>query len=347
MDKHEINVFTYNILTSSYCNPKTYPNVQPEFLEEKKRWKNISDMLTAQFKKNSIILLQEIPEKWRGKIEILSCKFSYKPFVRNYSHYYSGFMGVGILVPKCYDILRISYFRPCCLAKEICMPPKIIEDESNDNEDSEFSINPFTYISHLFNIFNYDHSPPLVECKKKETHEILSKRSNVQIMMILKNKEDIKKRRFAICTYHAPLILNDELTQYGSSICSIKTLFNFIDDLPVIFGGDFNFLPKSRSYNVFVGKSEIDAEYNPEYEPLKSAFVEIFGKEPKYTTKSEIKSNSWSPINSFEGTLDYIFYRNLKIKKCGIIFGGEYNTFMPNKYSPSDHLPLFATFNHE
>ena len=73
---------------------------------------------------------------------------------------------------------------------------------------------------------------------------------------------------------------------------------------------------------------------------IKSSYMDINNKEPKYTNK----------VSTFQGTLDYIFYTNvnghkLKCIDCNIIVTkdnkmGPY----PNQYWPSDHLALKTQF---
>lgn len=316
-------IFTYNILSSEYATPVSYPNISSSILNDNNRWKNVSQILTKEIKENSIILLQEVSERWKERIKVLTKKNNYKALITNYSNVYSGFMGNAMLIPNIYDIIKVEYIRPCSLSDEFCLSSQS-EDSEASEENSEDSDSE--------------------EYLEDSLYDIIGEKPNIQIMVILK----INYKSFAICTYHAPLILNDELSQLGSSICFLKAAYDFAKDLPLILAGDFNFLPTSNSYKLFEGKMTGIEEIN-KYEKLKSAYFEYNGFEPKYTTKFQIKYHFKNNINTFEGTLDYIFFKNVNLINCNIPlpFSNNFNkneVFLPNKENPSDHFPMCATF---
>jgi len=75
--------------------------------------------------------------------------------------------------------------------------------------------------------------------------------------------------------------------------------------------------------------------------PFKSAYSEVLGHEPKWTTKAM----------TFAGTLDYVFYRG-PIVACEVLAPpynneeeAERSNRIPSEHFPSDHLSLAARFN--
>ncbi|ETW45553.1 hypothetical protein PFNF135_00072 [Plasmodium falciparum NF135/5.C10] len=195
----------------------------------------------------------------------------------------------------------------------------------------------------------------------------LSKRKSIANMVIL---ELSKQTYLGICNCHIhwnPLYPDIKL--YHTYLI-IRDFYEFIQNtvqdipfIPLLLIGDFNSTPHidhkkedeiiqaSGVYELIttgrisknhahhparLRKSEAFYSY-PELKipPFKSVFKEINGKEPEFTNKTP----------SFEGCIDYIFYKELiPISTETIPRNLKDIKMLPNEHFPSDHIMLTSEF---
>ncbi|SPJ08163.1 carbon catabolite repressor protein 4, putative [Plasmodium sp. DRC-Itaito] len=240
----------------------------------------------------------------------------------------------------------------CCIAYKKCF--KLIEEKQFDTETSV-----------IRNLIKYS-SDSGCEIQDAFIRE-LSKRKSIANMVIL----ELSKQTFlGVCNchihwnplypdiklYHAYLIIRDFYE-------FIQNTFQNIPFIPLLLIGDFNSAPPidhkkkdeiiqaSGVYDLIttgrisknhahhparLRKSEAFYSY-PELEipPFKSVFKEINGKEPDFTNKT----------SSFEGCIDYIFYKELiPISTETIPRNLKDIKMLPNEHFPSDHVMLTSEF---
>jgi endonuclease/exonuclease/phosphatase family metal-dependent hydrolase len=147
------------------------------------------------------------------------------------------------------------------------------------------------------------------------------------------------KKTFKFYNYHLPIPKLNNLNQLIHTI-TIKNIMCKNNKLPIIWAGDFNITPFSNIYN-FIEKNTLISNIKniklPScYLNFQSSYKSFHGSEPLFTTHTKY----------FRNTLDYIFITNHF--KCIYSKILQFNHhIMPNKYNPSDHLPIisFLEFN--
>jgi endonuclease/exonuclease/phosphatase family metal-dependent hydrolase len=164
---------------------------------------------------------------------------------------------------------------------------------------------------------------------QEEIIDDLLKTNHFLIQLILKDTKP-----FIFYNYHLPVPKNESINQIIHAV-TLKKLMCNMKNYPIIWAGDFNIKPDSEIYN-FIKKNRITLKIkniefpdcNLEFE---SSYKSFHGSEPFMTTHTK----------NFRETLDYIFIT--KQFKCINSKVLQYNEeIMPNKYNPSDHLPLIS-----
>jgi endonuclease/exonuclease/phosphatase family metal-dependent hydrolase len=153
--------------------------------------------------------------------------------------------------------------------------------------------------------------------------------NNFLIELILKDTKP-----FIFYNYHFPVPKDNSFNQLINAII-LKKIMCKMRDYAIIWAGDFNIKPFSEIYN-FIEKNKLKRKIkniefpncNLEFE---SSYKSFHGSEPIMTTHTKY----------FKDTLDYIFITNdLKCINSKVL---QYNhEIMPNKYNPSDHMPLIS-----
>lgn len=312
MKDTKINFFTWNILTRSYFTASSYKDSDPENFDLEKRDNFIIDKLKDLMDENYIISLQEVDLTVWNKIALIFNKHNYQVYWSSYGNYMNDFMGVLLAWPK--DLYNTLDYKQC-------VPPS----QAKDLEPKEFLIN----------------SP----------WSIISKRWNWLLMAKL---EEIKsKKKIVVATYHAPLFSSSPDATLISTDLYFHNLENFAKGLPVIIGGDFNFSPSSDSFDFVTSnkkknKEILVSEKKFTYQPktklaYKSAYNETFGNEPDFTNRVN-RTYKIMNTESYEDTLDFIFFTNFKPKKVKTKKLNQKKIWYPNLENPSDHLPMQTIF---
>ena len=140
---------------------------------------------------------------------------------------------------------------------------------------------------------------------------------------------------------------NDVMNIQAAAI--INQIQKIAGQLPYIVAGDFNAVPSSSVYKMITlgvnPRISVSKVYKsvPKFfiTSLISAYFALQGREPEYTNYSQTKN---MPI-FFKDTIDYIFYRKMRVEKVLHVRDDFPTSTFPNEEEPSDHLPIGATLN--
>jgi len=316
-----IKVITYNLLSPNLCYPDEFKDYDSSYLDGNSRKNKIVlliDEWTSQ-ENPPIICFQEVAASWKGTLEKIFFNRSYHFFTMSYGYKRNGFFGVSIAVPYSYQVDKIEY---------IPISDHIVAVTPSEEPQQ---------IPNLFGkIFSFlDMTPP--PKTKEELIQEAKKRPNLTIKITLK-KEDTS---FILYNYHMPCAFRTPIVQ-TLHLDALKKLFYQHPNIPTIFAADLNLTPDSIGYN-YLTTSQLPpdhAEYFPERDhyklALQSAYKQFNDQEPQFTCHSD---TLWGGL--FKNTLDYIFVsHHFKTISSKLLMFSEEK--MPNKLSPSDHLPVQA-----
>ena len=305
-----ISVVTYNLLSPNLCINKYFPYCSKEALDTEKRMSLIQGKLTCEIGNNSIICLQEVSESWCCQLKIFFDNLKYDMIYRLYGNNKSGNMGIVVAYPReKYNLVRVSMER---IANHYIEP--MVEEYDHWMDQLIWK-----YGQKFLNYVWFGGSPP------ETTPDIIKKKPNVLLMLELNCKENDKN--FICATYHMPCVYWNEEVMLEHAEISCCLVRDFALDLPTIFCGDFNSIPKSHVYNLIT--RDIGFE---------SASEQYFREEPLFTNYVKNKKSG------FKNTLDYIFIDGFSVVNMNILppsteFLGE---SLPTTFEPSDHLLLSA-----
>ena len=146
--------------------------------------------------------------------------------------------------------------------------------------------------------------------------------------------------KFGVSTYHMPCV--PLIQEIGLLHC--QTLYrhikNFMLDDYWVLAGDFNMTPDTLAYKYMINQAKLGCIWNDTIRTYPN------------TNHSVIASKE------FEGCIDYVFYKKGKYNKknsstlifkrkgliCENIKVNNLTTIIPNKYEPSDHIPIISIF---
>ena len=328
---YRIDIVTYNVLSSKYGNKNTFPKCPDEYIIPNHRINQIIMDLRTMISDNYIILLQEVCYVFRSKLEVLFSKNNYTFITTNYGHPGSGYMGVGIAFPNHFKVERCQFER---LGDTYSKCDLIIDDEF---------YNTVTYMQDIWWRLGLSENPYARVANHYDN--VLRKSNNVQILLELSRDDN----RFVVSTYHAPCKFWDKKVMLMSTILSLQNVQQFANELPYIFGGDFNSKPDSDSYKFATGIFRDIYDYpNPisnyfienDIKHVRSVMFEKHGKEPEFTCWSEMGRN----ITEFKDTIDYIFVSD-QWKVVNASLSPDITASVPSSEHSSDHLMLLTTLH--
>lgn len=331
----KFTVHTYNILSSHLSEASWYNNCKPKNCDPKTRFNRIMKKLQKSIDNNAIIGLQELPRGWSGKFHVFFEERGYSMMDSLYGYAKNGYMGIAVAYPRGYFSLQnCEIFR---VADKIRTPPATITPTEPQQNwiGSWFSwMNPFKKVQ-------IELPRPTVD-----VWDICANRHNTAIFcrFRMKQSNDI----FCVATYHMPCVYQhpDVMVIHVSEL--MKQCKAHAGDDSLIVMGDYNILPDSSPYNLItkgnLDKSDsayppVNGNWKPDLDgPMKSAYVEVNGKEPSFT-------NHAGTSDTFTGTLDYIFYSG-SLNPVATVGIPELKGFplMPNDTEPSDHILIGADF---
>ena len=83
----EVNVISYNVLSSSLASPSYFQSCNPQNLYAEKRFAKLTAKLEEQVKRKAVICLQEVSTAWAGKLHTF---FQKEDYYLISSHYTKG-----------------------------------------------------------------------------------------------------------------------------------------------------------------------------------------------------------------------------------------------------------------
>ena len=181
---------------------------------------------------------------------------------------------------------------------------------------------------------------------------LMKKNDKVGCVAIIAVFEHIDtKKQFIVATTHHywdPKRLELKHKQIDLLLFEVNKIQQRFPKLPTFIMGDFNFSPTGRDIDIPVNYSPYDTIASK----YKSAYAEILGEEPKFTTfykrgPKYLFDNKNPPRHLW--AVDYIFYQNANLTGILEIPTEEKTTEIhwrgiPNTIYGSDHFSLMATF---
>mmetsp|Transcript_31105 Transcript_31105/g.38415 ORF Transcript_31105/g.38415 Transcript_31105/m.38415 type:complete len:207 (+) Transcript_31105:113-733(+) len=97
--KFSVRIITYNVLSQTLCRPSHFHKNDPLDLVPETRFQRLLEKLKPEVEKQSVLTLQEVSQKWAGKLHTFFARNNYHFVVRLYGSAFSDYMGVGIAIP--------------------------------------------------------------------------------------------------------------------------------------------------------------------------------------------------------------------------------------------------------
>ncbi len=171
-----------------------------------------------------------------------------------------------------------------------------------------------------------------------ENSKKASSKTNIALFVIL--EDPTTNLKFGIITYHMPCVPSIEEIALLHCKSIYAHILRFMKNIDWIFAGDFNMVPTTLAYKYMVEELNLGCIYKDSlrFYPITNHSL-ILGKE-------------------FAGCLDYVFYRKGKISRknpniiryirkgliCDKVKLNRLNNIIPDRYEPSDHIPLIVKF---
>lgn len=318
-----VRVVTYNLLSSSLCEPTYFVKNRPEDLNPLNRLDKIEKLLDAELSPSTVVCLQEVSRDWAGKLHVFFAARDYQFATSLYGHRFNGYMGVGLAWPTSLKLKRLQAQRLSDLVREKPREPSV-----------------WSRIQALWKQPEYD-----------VWFEAL-KRSNTLLCADFGN--------FCVACYHMPCVFGSvekERLMTIHATLAANTLHQFANGAPYVLAGDFNIKPPDASYHLLTTGALGDhfQEYTPPtnprlfkpfdvaLHPLVSAYSAKLGVEPDFTNFAFTKNNK----ESFIATLDYIFCSSDAwtvddVKPLPRKADVDLDKPYPDALQPSDHIMLAA-----
>ena len=118
-----IRVASYNVLSSSLCEPSYYTNSDPDALDPPQRLLRVIRKIEDECDKGAVICLQEISRDWSGELHKLFAARGYHLLNVGYGVKFNGYMGVALAFKMSdYELLDAGIERVSAM-KEWPRPP--------------------------------------------------------------------------------------------------------------------------------------------------------------------------------------------------------------------------------
>lgn len=307
MTTTSINVMSWNILSSKLSTEECFDKCDPEHLEPKHRFKVIMRRVCDAMRTNTVVCLQEVSDEWAVRIQIACAR-------RNYTCVYcavpsreAGALGLAILFP-------------------VLMFPHATAT--------------------VFDVGKFIHAHPLFEDAWFRDKAFWKHRPLLNVSLT---------DTIGVSCFHMPCCFAGEnrriLTLYT---LALKMLLPEIHPGKFVLGCDMNVTPNDPQYALMCSEvmpalpSDDDPWTTVRPETMKtvafqSAAHRYWGHEMQWTNFS-------CPGTAEALALDYLWLS----RDVGVTFHSRattrtrrsmvrFKTYLPNRYEPSDHIPLVAT----
>jgi mRNA deadenylase 3'-5' endonuclease subunit Ccr4 len=300
MSHTKVEVVQYNILSDALCTPDMYIESDPDILTERYRFDKLTEKLRNQIVRHAIICLQEISQNWIGKLHVFFKQFAYTFICTTYGHEKNGYMGVGIAYPPKYGLDECKIVR----IGDTMPKPQIDKSIYTRIMNTVWPWIPF--VAKI-------EQDPLVAAKSKWNQAIMLRLLDVD-------------KPFIVSTYHMPCDFERPAVMSYHVQYLIHAIKKFGGESKIILCADMNIRPETPLYVTMFGPV-----------PMRSAYLEFNGKEPKYTNCTKNKFNE----SGFIDTLDYILI-SPDITVSHVMACPESFDICPNEREPSDHIMIGA-----
>lgn len=334
-------IVSYNILSPILADPHRFEIKNPDILSSVERFPRILKKLEAPVARRAIICLQEVSSAWSEHVRLFFSSHGYEFFYTSVS-YCSGDLGEGIAFP----LERFQCLAICdaCLSDVSCMqwPERsTVYAHTSYQGSREKRMCPRTCIRSSLSTWERD---PWQEAKRRRNRFLFLRLYSLETGSTL-----------CVATYHMPCVFWSPPVMLIHAALMVRTFQKLCGSEPGVLAGDFNTMPSAYPYDMITsGFTDIYHQDFPldsapgspahkwfpaPYAPMKSAYREIFGKEPPFTNFAKLKGR---PL--FRDTLDYIFCSSgvdvvavLDLPHLSDAVGS-----LPNLDEPSDHLMIGA-----
>jgi len=328
-------VATYNLLSPNLSSHQYFKHCTKKQVEGKHRIKLIKEILNKEAGQETVLCLQEVSYSWASELQVFFSALGYNFIHTNYGYDLNGYMGVGIAYPDkkfrlvdC-DISRLSdtkqggYFPQKGDLKNLYNTENVVAKRGVFSKALRYISTPVWAIFYgcrrMYRALTF-WKPP---AKPDDVWKNAKKRTNTLVALRLQDRqfdESGEEGVFAVGTYHMPCAYYLPPLMGIHSCMLLRRMNKAAKNSPFILAGDFNITPGSPCYELITTGKVKDKERKasitppPAYigdswelgvsRPLKSAFVEVNGKEPSFTNKAMVGTQD----ESFVDTIDYIFY---------------------------------------
>lgn len=311
-EKAIINVVSYNILSSSLSKPEYHSNSPPEAIENETRFKKLVEKLEEHIKDNSILLLQEVSERWSNRLSVIFSKINYFSVCRNYGGEFSGYMGVMIAFPL--TLYQVNDIVSRKISDTVYWPNDIRHEKHNDRDYSSKTIKT------------------LDGCQRRH--------NNVLIFQL----ECLKtKKNFITATYHMPCNYKDQKFMDIHAGLLVRFVQQTARGLPTILSGDFNSQPTTSAYEMITTgrtSSLVESMFHNHKNPKRISFGDDLNKFKVKKNKNKNNKNNKNKRGKKEPEID-------TSRKSGV---GVFKTLNPMKSAYKEFLktePTLTNFSNK
>jgi 2',5'-phosphodiesterase len=345
-----VKIVTYNILSSELADPEFFTKCKPEHLDKKNRLPKILEKLQKEIDGSDdespvVFCLQEVSQEWATGLHIFFAEKGYHLVTGLYGSKFNGYMGIATAYPtKHFETHKIDLVRLSDRRKG-GWPRKPREPEPGPLR--KYVFDP------IYNPMKAAYRYYRPKKRDNDAWDYSKYRYNQFIAVKLQNRGE-GNQAFWVGNYHmpcafrTPAVMNIHADLVG---CRIQKLAG--NDTPYILAGDFNILPESPHYSLLrtgtlstddetYPDEKFDTPWTPKLKGMRSAYVEVNGKEPEFTNNA---FNGGMNEEAFIGTLDYIFlsdeWKVLDVKHTPK--KDELEGVYPDEEEPSDHVVIAAS----
>lgn len=364
LPQDEVEVVTYNLLSSHLSLPSYYWHNSREDLDPQSRLQKVRRKLEPLLARGAIICLQECSTLWAGQLTVFFHKHNYHFVYSSFGGTASGYMGVGIAFPYKNFHTVGSCIQRVSEAKSWPQPEDKARRPSNGSGGPGLLQQLLDFVGYVGSPFLLDRTSDGGDDDQERgavnPWEYSRSRQNTLVAVKLKHRKAVDSKPFTVATYHMPCAFWNAKVMVIHTALAAQCAQRFASGSPLILAGDWNFRPGAAPYQLLSTGSLPEAHpAHPGYlegdswrlegapadgsklEGFRSAYAERNpGGEPEFTNYAWTRDQS----DPFIGTLDYIWLS----KDAEVLSVGPLPTTrnimepLPSKDEPSDHLLLNA-----
>lgn len=351
----EVEVVSYNVLSSHLSQPWYFWHNNPEDLDPKTRLKRVLEKLKPMVQRGAIICLQETSMDWTSFLHAFFQRRGYYFVHSLYGKPFNGYMGVGIAFPSSrYDLGAVSIQRVSDV-KAWVQSEQLGSSSPRSGNQKLLDVAGYFASPLLFQRLGVDQNEGDDEQEQLavDPWEYSRTRQNTMVSLKLRPRRG-ENKPFVVSTYHMPCAYWAPKVMVIHAALAAQCALRFARDEPLVLAGDWNFKPGAAPYELLTTGALPEAHpahpghregetwrVDQGLQSLRSAYAERNpGGEPEFTNYAWTKED----LDPFIGTIDYIFVS----KSAEILSVGKLPAIrtcpspLPTSEEPSDHLMLSA-----